>query len=614
MRLIRIFHSLCKGPGSGTTRAKESCMAGSINVPVYSDALVVLGAAGVIVPLLRRSGISPVLGYLGAGALLGPLGLGSFISQAPFLYWFTVVDEQRVADIAELGVVFLMFVIGLELSFERLMSMRRLVFGLGGLQVILSAVCLAAALLIAGQTRIVALLLGACLALSSTAIVLEVLAEQGRMKSGAGRASFSILLAQDLAVVPLLLLISILGADKGGSIALSIGVALAQAAAAVAIIVFLGRIIMRPVFRVVAGTRSNELMIAAILFVIIGSGFVAALEGLSMTLGAFVAGLLLAETAYRKTVEATVEPFKGLLLGVFFLTVGMKFDVRVLLAHPALLVTGVVALVTIKALIIFALAKIFRLGTASSFETALLLGPGGEFAFVGIGTATSLGLFGGEIASLAIAVTTLSMVLIPILAIAARRSISLLEARKEIPAELNTAPTRQQKHAIVIGYGRTGKVVCEMLKRNKTPCIAVDYNAATVIEDRRAGRDVYFGDATRLDFLNACGLMEAAGVIVTIDEKSVIDKIVAQVREARPDIHLVSRARDAEHARHLYAIGVTDAVPETIEASLQLSEAALIGLGVPTGHAIVSVHAYRDDLRKQLQEAARLAKAAGVAP
>ena len=584
-------------------------MASSFDISAYSDALVVLGAAGVIVPVVRRMGVSPVLGYLGAGALLGPLGLGSFISSAPFLKWVTVEGGQNVSSIADLGVVFLLFMIGLELSYERLMSMRRLVFGLGGLQVLLCSAAIAGTLSIIGYRPPLALLIGACFALSSTAVVLEVLAQKSRMKSLVGRTSFSILLAQDLAVIPILMYISILGAGSNASVLASVGSALGQAVLAVLTIVVVGRFFMRPVFRVVASAKSSELMMAAILFSIIGSGFVAGIAGLSMTLGAFVAGLLLAETAYSKVVEATVEPFKGLLLGVFFFSIGMKIDVRVILPQAALVLAAIAALVAIKFVVTFWLARLFRFSPAVSVETSLLLSPGGEFAFVGIGLAASLKLLDAQQTTLCVTVAALSMCLIPLFGAVSARLARAISPPSTPAAELTATPAAQQKHAIVIGYGRTGKVVCELLKRHKTPYIAVDSNAASVVADRQAGHEVYYGNAAQPEFLKTCGLTEAVGVIVTLDNRSVIDKVVQDVRIARPEIFIVSRARDEAHARHLYAIGVNDAVPETVEASLQLSEAALIGIGVPTGRAIVSVHTYRDDVRKALQKAAAEARA-----
>lgn len=580
-------------------------MASSINIPVYSDALVVLGTAGVVVPLVHRWGISPVLGYLGAGALLGPLGLGSFIHQAPLLYWFTVVDAKNVAGIADLGVVFLLFLVGLELSYERLVAMRRLVFGLGGLQVIVTTVILAAFLAAMGRRAPTAIVLGSCLALSSTAIVLEVLSRQGRLTTSAGRGSFAVLLAQDLAVIPILMFVSILGADKNGSVLTTIGLALAQAIAAVALIVTVGRIVLRPLFRQVARTRSSELFIATILFVIVATGVVAALANLSMALGAFVAGLLLAETEYRKAIEATIEPFKSLLLGLFFFTVGMNIDTRELAREPLLLFGSVIGLIGLKAGVLALLSRAFKLSWAAAIETGLLLGPGGEFAFVGIGLAAALGVVTPQLASFSLAITSLTMVLIPVLAIAARRIAPLVAVARSPDAALAVPPEPQQKHAIVVGYGRVGQVICDMLKKHDVAYTAVDDNANTVSNERHRGHAVYFGDATNPAFLKACGIMDASGVIVTIHTRSLIDEVVREVRKLRPEIFIVSRARDADHARHLYTIGVTDAVPETIEASLQLSEAALVGLGIATGYVIASVHEKRDEFRHALQEAAR---------
>jgi len=580
-------------------------MASSINMPVYSDALVVLGTAGIVVPLVHRWGVSPVLGYLGAGALLGPLGLGSFIGQVPLLYWFTVGDAKNVSGIADLGVVFLLFLVGLELPYERLMAMRRLVFGLGGLQVVITTALLGLIIWGLGQKPSVALMLGACLALSSTAIVLEVLSAQGRVSTSAGRASLSVLLAQDLAVIPLLMFVSILGADKGNSVAGTVGLALLNAAGAVAFIVLFGRTLLRPLFRLVARTKSSELFIAAILFIVVATGVIAAAADLSMALGAFIAGLLLAETEYRKAIETTIEPFKGLLLGVFFFTVGMSIDVRVLASEPLALIACVIGLIGLKALILTGLARWYNLSVPASIETGLLLGPGGEFAFVGIGLAAALGVVAPSIATFTLAVASLTMALIPLLALVANKVSARMKVPVKVDPALAVTPQPQSKHAIVIGHGRVGKVVCALLDQHGVAYTAVADDAISVSADREQGHAVYYGNATNPAFLSACGLMDASGVIITIRTQPAIEAIVRAVRASRPDILIVARARDADHARHLYAIGVTDAVPETIEASLQLSEAALVGLGIATGPVIASIHEERDRFRRLLQEAAR---------
>jgi CPA2 family monovalent cation:H+ antiporter-2 len=380
---------------------------------------------------------------------------------------------------------------------------------------------------------------------------------------------------------------------------------LLQAAVAVALIVGSGRLLLRPLFRLVAATEAAELFVAATLFVIVGTAVLAGVAGLSMTLGAFVAGLLLAETEFRKAIVTTIEPFKGLLLGMFFFTVGMGVDLREVAREPLWLFLSVVGLIGIKAVLITALARVFRVGMPAAIETGLLLGPGGEFAFVVIGLASALGIVTGTASGFLLAVTSLSMALIPLLAILARRVADQLEEPKQIDPQIALAPPEGDKgHAIVIGHGRVGQIVCTMLERHRFPFLAIDRDPAAVAEHRRRGRNVYYGDAASAAFLRGCGVMEAAGVVVTTHDRTGIDEIVQLVRSLRPDVLIVARARDAAHAQHLYAIGVTDAVPETIEASLQLSEAALVGLGQPTGPVIASIHEMRDEFRQALSEAA----------
>lgn len=576
-----------------------------INLNAYSDALVVLGTAGIVIPVMHRLGVNQILGYMAAGIALGPLGLGSCIESFPALYWFTVVDANNVAGIAEFGIVCLLFRIGLQLSFARLTTMRRLVFGLGSLQIVVTATLISGFLAMAGQTHAVAVILGTSLALSSTAIVLELLSSQARLTTSAGRAGFSILLCQDLAVIPILLFVSIAGGGSDAMLVAGLVEALVQAVVALALIFGLGRALLRPLFRLVASTGSSELFLAAVLFVIVAAGLVANQAGLSMPLGAFVAGLLLAETEFGKAIEAKIEPFKALLLGIFFFSVGMNTDLRLIAREPLLLVAAVVGLVAVKALVLYALARTFRLTWTAALETALLLGPGGEFAFVTISAAAAAGLVGTELSRLVLVVTAISMALTPLLSLAARRITSRSLAAKAVDPELSVHPAGGTNHAIVVGYGRVGKVVCSLLRSHAVPYVATDHDAATVARDRRAGHAVYYGDAEDLEFLCNCGLMQAACIVITIHSHDTIDNIVRSVRARRPDILIVARARDGDHARHLYAIGATDAVPETIEASLQLSEAALTAFGVPAGPAVASIHAKREEFRRALQDAAR---------
>ncbi len=585
-------------------------LAAAINIEAYSDALVVLGTAGILMPVVRRLGVSPVVGFLVAGAVLGPLGLGSFVKQIPLLFWVTITNASNVSGIAEFGVIFLLFLIGLEMTFERLSAMRRAIFVLGGSQWLLATAAITLAALAMGYAPAASIVLGACLALSSTAIVIEILSTQGRMSTATGRAAFAILLAQDLATIPLLIFVAMLGAGAdalGQTLGQTIGLAFVHAAAALGIIVVFGRVLLRPLFRLVAEAQSIELFIAAILFVIVATGVVAAMAGLSMALGAFVAGLLLAETEYRKNIEAIMKPFKGLLLGVFFFTVGMLIDVRAVLASPGIVIGAVLGLILLKAVIGGGVLAMARQSRAVTIEAALLTAPAGELSVVGIGAAQAAGALDTATGSLALLVVVISMALTPLLGQAGRRVVALVSPPAPPDPESLVKPKRETRHALVVGYGRVGRVVCDMLERHKIPYIATDSDARSVAFERRAGRQVYFGDGTDKAFLELCNLPEAAAVIITIHTPSAIERLVAAVREIHPDIPIISRARDADHASRLYRMGVTDAVPETIEASLQLSEAALAGIGVPMGLVIASIHEKRDAFRADLQAAARAA-------
>ncbi|CAM5282720.1 Glutathione-regulated potassium-efflux system protein KefC [Aquamicrobium terrae] len=576
-------------------------------IQIYSDVLVVLGVAGIVVPLVRRWALSPVLGFLGAGAILGPFGLGSLIKTFPFLYWFTIVDAEDVSGLAELGVVFLLFLIGLELSFKRLVTMRRLVFGLGGSQFLVTAVLLTGIAIEAGLPTVSAAIIGMCLSLSSTAIVLELLSNQGRLATMTGRASFSVLLAQDLAIIPVLVFISVFSTAAGGSIVAGFGIALAKAAMAIGAIGLAGRFLLRPLFHMVTTARSAELFIAAALFVIIGAGLIARVAGLSMALGAFAVALMIAETAYGKAIEAAIEPLKGLLLGVFFFTVGTKIDFGEFIREPVWLPVTVVGLIAVKAAILTALSRAFGIVWPAALETGLLLGPGGEFAFVGIGMGAELHLVSESASSFTLAATAVTMIATPLLSSAMRRMLPDRPSVSVIAPELMIQSQSDDKRAIVVGYGRVGKVVCSLLQRHGVRFIAIDHDASGVARDRKRGHMVYYGDATDPKLLETAGLRHATAVIITTDARPTIDLIVETVREFRPDIMIISRATDEAHASHLYSVGVTDAVPETIEASLQLSEAALIGLGLATGPVIASIHEKRDEFRKALQKAARQA-------
>ncbi|MTD93320.1 potassium transporter TrkA [Hyphomicrobium sp. xq] len=572
---------------------------------IYREAMIVLATAAVLVPLGQRFRLSPILGFLIAGAVLGPHGLGALQGVLPPLQWITVSEERGLGAMAELGVVFLLFIIGLELSLTRLITMRRLVFGLGTLQVSISAVIIGSIAALYGAGAGAATLIGFSLALSSTAVVIEVLSRGGRLSSSTGRTSFAILLLQDLAVVPLLFLVNILGPESEGNLLAGLAQAFGQAVLVIGLIALVGKALLRPLFRSVAAAGSTELFVAAALFVAVGSGLVTAAAGLSMALGAFVAGLLLAETEYHRAIEATIDPFKGLLLGVFFFSVGMSLDIAYLWNNPLPIMLGLLCLIAIKSGVLVVLLRWFRVSWPATIETSALLGPGGEFAFIVIGLAMAKKIVEPGMGELVLALTSFSMALVPALDYVARRwSRSLTTKREAADPALSVPPPKEHFDAIVIGCGRVGALVSEMLKRHGVKHIIVERDPAVVSRCREEGYPVYFGDAKNPQFLKRCGLDEARGVVITINKPSAVSEIVTALRELRDDIIIVARARDAEHARQLYKQKVSDAVPETIEASLQLSEATLVGLGVPTGPVIASIHEKRDEFREQLQGAA----------
>lgn len=583
----------------------------------YRDLVVFLAAAGVVVPLFNRLKISPVLGFLAAGVLLGPDGLGRFAQSHGWLSWLTIGDQAQIRQLSELGVAFLLFMIGLELSWERLRAMRRLVFGLGMLQVAVCTLAIAVVFMALGQSLAGAAVLGMGLALSSTAVVMPVLAAQGRINSETGRATFAVLLAQDVAVAPILITVTVLAAlaQSGASVEpAELGRALftlLPAAGGLFLMVLLGRLVLRPMFRSVARAQhrgeGRELFVAASLLVVVVSGLTAQAVGLSMSLGALVAGVLLAETEFRREVEVAIDPFKGLLLGVFFIGVGIGLDLDAVAADPTTVLGLAGGLIVLKALIIFILARAWGLAARSAIETALVLGPAGEFAFVILSTGLVEGLASPELTRKAMLAATLSMFTVPLLAVLARA----LTRQAAPPADVQTqglSPSADvpapDGAVLIVGFGRVGRLIGELLAEHDQKFVALDADPASVRSGRAEGHEVYYGDAARPDMLSACGLESARALIVTMDSPTKVDEVVKTARALRPDLILIARARDDHHAARLYALGVTDAVPETTEASLQLAENTLVDLGVPMGLVLASIHERRDGFRKAFQAAA----------
>ncbi|HPA38885.1 MAG TPA: cation:proton antiporter [Phenylobacterium sp.] len=575
-------------------------MEGHVSPGSYKDVVLFLATAGVVVPLFRRWKISPILGFLGAGVVLGPSGLGALTDAVPWFGYFTIDNPEEIAQLAEFGVVFLLFMIGLELSWERLRLMRRLVFGMGGLQVALSLAAIAACGIMLGLPLPAAVSIGAALALSSTAVVMPILTEAKRQHSMAGRATFSVLLFQDLAVAPILITLAILGRRGGEGLSPEILTAFAPAVAGIVALLVFGRFLLRPMMKSVARAKSEELFMAACLLVVMGAGLVSAVTGLSMALGAFIAGLLLAETEYRHEVEVTIEPFKGLLLGLFFLSVGIGLDVRLLAAEPLLVIGTMLGVVILNATVVFGLGRLFGLANGAAIESALLLAAGGEFAFVILSQAMGDGLVDRALGQTILVASTLSMMCIPGFAAMGLKLGGRKLTGEALAEQPSTTVDPDQPQVLVVGYGRVGKLVGDMLGRHDIAWVAAERDPRLVEAARRAGEHIFYGDAARPEFLKRCGLETAPALVVTMDSPEGVEAIVATAREMRPDLTIVARARDARHAARLYELGATDAVPETVEASLQLSEAVLVEIGVPMGLIIASIHERRDEFRKVL--------------
>jgi CPA2 family monovalent cation:H+ antiporter-2 len=579
-------------------------MTSSFHLESYREALVFLATAGVIVPLFHRMKISPVLGFLFAGAALGPFGLGRIARDYEWAANFTITNVEGVSNLAEFGLVFLLFMIGLELSWERLARMRRLVFGLGLAQVVVCASVLAAVGYYYFRVELgPSLLMGLALAMSSTAVVLPVLAEARRLNKTSGRVAFSVLLLQDLAVAPALFLVSALAEAKNGGFTAELAAwAFVRAFVAMGALIFIGRLLLRPLFRLVAAVQLTELFMAACLLVVIGEAALSAAAGFSMGLGAFIAGLLLAETEFRREVEVTIEPFKGLLLGLFFVSVGAGLDIGAVAADPLPIFIYAAGMMAVKGAIIYGLARLFDIEWRPAAEAALLLAPGGEFAFALLTSAMAVGVLPGHNGADAMVIVTITIFVIPLLGrIGAAFAPPPTEAEEEERyADLAPAEVAEGR-VVIVGFGRIGGLVGEMLKRHDIPFIAVESVVSIVTDAREEGVEIYWGNATRREFLMRCGLAQARALVVTVENVAATAEIVRLAHEIRSDLTIVARARDARHATELYKLGASDAIPETIEASLQLAETVLVDIGVPMGYVIASIHEKRDEFRKLLQ-------------
>ncbi len=562
--------------------------AGGSELAAFKDAMVFLAAAGVAVPLLRRVRVNPVLGFMLAGFAIGPHGLGGLVPDVSWLGYVTITDRDEISGLASLGIIFLLFAIGLELSLERLWALRRVVFGLGGLQVAATGAALTFILLQTGLEFGGALVAGLALALSSTAVVMQMLVSQRRFSMPSGQTAFAILLMQDLMVVPILFLAGVLGAASAPVSGLSV-VAL-YGALAVLGIVLVTRYAAVPLMRSAAHAGSHELLVAMMLLVVMGAAAASGAAGLSTALGAFLAGLLLSTSEFRHQIEADIEPFKGLLLGLFFVTIGMSVDPAVLADNAVAIAAGLCIVLAVKLLIVFGLGMLFRKGPAISLEVAFLLAHSGEFTLVIAGAAATTGLLPPAFSQILVAVTVLGMAMVPLLDFIGRHVANRIEGRRhDLPA--NAADRDGQ--IIIGGFGRVGRTIAEVLEAENLPWLALDTDPTVVATARREGLPVFFGDSSRKDVLLRAGANRAPAFIVTVSAAQLAERMVRSVKSEWPDALIYARAKDWPHAGHLRALGVNDVTPETVEGSYTLAGHVLSGLGLSAGDIASRISAQR---------------------
>ncbi|MEO6092901.1 MAG: cation:proton antiporter [Novosphingobium sp.] len=567
--------------------------------PVLSDALVILGAAGLVIPVFARVRITPIIGFIFVGLLVGPYGLGRLVAAQPWLYHVTITDPQGLEPFAEFGIILLLFSIGLELSFNRLWALRRQVFGVGSLELLLIAAVLTIMLLAIGEPLTAAVALGLALAMSSTALVLRIT----DTRTPVGRAALSMLLFEDIALVPIIFLLGALApfAATGGLDGLmrTLGLGLAVIAG---LLVF-GRFALPRLFAQAARTKSPELFLAASLLVVILASLATAAVGLSPIVGALLAGLLIAETEYHGEVESIIDPFKGLALGVFLITVGMRIDLAMVWANLGLLLAATVAVLVLKALVTGLLLRVMGAAPGTAAETGILMASPSETTLIVLTAASAAQLIAPATEQFWQSVTAMGMIVTPLLALAGRRLAREVEPKHALPPPPEAADAPR---AIIVGFGRVGQLVADMLVAHGRAYVGVDSDADLVGDGQRRGYHVLFGNAARGDALDRLGAGTSSAVILTMDEPIVTHRLVKKLRGQHPQLPIFARARDATHAAAMYRAGATHAVPETLESSLQLSEAVLVEMGVAMGRVIASIHETRDKLRDQIMEQGEL--------
>ena len=566
----------------------------------FSDALVILGAAGIVIPAFARLRISPIIGFILIGVAFGPSGLGALTSTHPWLHYLTISNAHRIEPFAELGIVLLLFSVGLELSFRRLWSMRRIVFGVGAAELIGCAVIIGAGLHWIGQGTPGAVGLGLALALSSTAIVLPLVGTQ----SAVGRSALGMLLFEDVALVPIVFALGAMAPTATAGVGPLVGTLLLGGAVALGLL-FGGRLLLPILFGEAARTKNPEVFLAVCLLVVIVASMVTSAIGFSAVLGALIAGIVIAETEYRGEVEVITAPMRGLGLGIFLITVGMSVNLGIVLANWQSILVALVAVLVVKAVVTGGLLKISGASTGVAAETGVLMASPSETTLIVLGSATAAQLIQPETAAFWQIVTALGLTITPLLGVVGRIAGRRIDRTGDAVlggALQQGAPGK----VVIVGFGRVGRIVADMLTTHNLDYVAIDSDTDSVHQGRGGGYKVLFGDVSRGTLVERLQLGQPTAVILTMDNPVLVARLAKRLRLAYPDLPIIARARDTAHAARLYKAGVTDAVPETLEASLQLSEAALVDLGIAMGPVIASIHEKRDQLRAKIKEEAEL--------
>lgn len=561
---------------------------------MLSETLVILGAAGIVIPVFARFRITPIIGFILIGVAVGPFGLGSLVEAAPWLRHITITDPEVLTPFADFGIVLLLFAIGLELSFNRLWQLRKLVFGLGALELIIIGSSLAAFLGLSGMLGwTAALALGFALAFSSTAIVLPI----SGTRTPVGRAALSMLLFEDIMIVPIIFILGALAPNARSEGWEGLIDTLWQGGLVIAVLLVAGRFALPRLFAQAARTKNPELFLAASLLVVIGASLATALVGLSPIVGALIAGLLIAETEYHTEVELIMEPFKGLALGVFLITIGMSINLVEIGAQIGALTLAVVGVLTFKALVTGILLRLMGARRSTAAETGVMMASPSETSLIVLAAATAALVIDAETAQFWQTVTAIGLTITPLLA----KLGQVIARRVEPVSHLASEDDGAEERTIIVGGGRVGRLVADMMQTHGQPYVMIDSNPDLVEQAQRDGYRAIFGDAARRGTLTRLGAASAPAVVLTMDEPVLAQRLVAKLRQAYPDLLIVARARDMDHAAALYRAGASHAVPETLESSLQLSEAVLVDIGVAMGPVIASIHAKRDEYRDQLE-------------